>query len=140
MPVLFAVLAAATAGGPRCFIDPVYNESEVVTGPQPWCTVPTRTHTHGHAHHPLGRFTHTHHMCAVTSVALPGAHTHTHTHTDSPQRAGGRGGGWRSLRPRQVVVYSDIQYGSAFNNATRRVEPLLLDAYSPPLTDGRKKR
>lgn len=39
-----------------------------------------------------------------------------------------------------VVVQKAIKYGSAYNNATRKQQTLLLDAYFPPASDTRSKR
>lgn len=41
---------------------------------------------------------------------------------------------------KDVVVQKAIKYGSAFNNATRKQQTLLLDAYFPPASDARSKR
>ena len=37
-------------------------------------------------------------------------------------------------------AHTDIQYGAAFNNLTKKMQPLLLDLYMPPDADRRKKK
>jgi carboxylesterase type B len=39
-----------------------------------------------------------------------------------------------------IQITRDIQYGSAFNNATNQTQILLLDSYFPPASDNRTER
>jgi len=40
----------------------------------------------------------------------------------------------------EIDITKDVQYGEAFNNATQKLQTLLLDAYMPPSSDNRSAR